>query len=82
MHRAVWMIRSTSCGSGRPVAAHIIGNPEAGVIPGMVLISLTRIFPAGVAIERPGGVECSGDPPPRSPATSGKRGERLLTAQP
>ena len=48
MHRAVWMIRSTSCGCGRPVAAHIIGNPEAGVIPGMVLISLTRIFPAGV----------------------------------
>jgi transposase InsO family protein len=35
------MIRSTSCGSGRPVAAHIVGNPEAGVIPGMVLISLT-----------------------------------------
>ena len=48
MRRAVWMIRSTSCGSGRPVAAHIIGNPEAGVIPGMGLISLTRIFLAGV----------------------------------
>ncbi len=42
------MIRSTSCGSGRPEAAHIIGKPEAGVIPGIVLISLTRTFPVGV----------------------------------
>jgi hypothetical protein len=42
------MIRSMSCGSGRPVAAHIIGNPEAGVIPGIVLISLNRTCPAGV----------------------------------
>jgi hypothetical protein len=39
------MIRSTSSGSGRPDAAHIIGNPEAGVMPGIVLISLTRIWP-------------------------------------
>jgi len=42
------MIRSTSSGSGRPDAAHIIGNPEAGVMPGIVLISLTTICPAGV----------------------------------
>jgi len=42
------MIRSTSWGSGRPEAAHIIGNPEAGVIPGIVLISLTRISLPGV----------------------------------
>ena len=48
MPRAVWMIRSMSCGSGRPVAAHIIGNPEAGVIPGIVLISLTKMAPAVV----------------------------------
>ena len=33
---------------GRPLAAHIIGKPEAGVIPGIVLISLTRISPAAV----------------------------------
>ena len=42
------MIRSMSCGSGRPLAAHIIGNPEAGVIPGIVLISLNRTRPSGV----------------------------------
>jgi hypothetical protein len=42
------MIRSMSCGSGRPVAAHIIGKPEAGVIPGIVLISLTRTCPVVV----------------------------------
>jgi hypothetical protein len=42
------MMRSISCGSGRPEAAHIIGNPEAGVIPGIVLISLTRTVPAAV----------------------------------
>jgi hypothetical protein len=42
------MIRSTSWGSGRPDAAHIIGKPEAGVMPGIVLISLTRTCPAGV----------------------------------
>ena len=35
------MIRSMSAGSGSPEAAHIIGNPDDGVIPGMVLISLT-----------------------------------------
>ena len=48
LRSAVWMIRSMSCGSGSPVAAHMSGNAEAGVIPGMVLISLTRISPAGV----------------------------------
>ncbi len=37
-----------SCGNGRPVAAHIIGKAEAGVIPGIVLISLTRTSPARV----------------------------------
>jgi hypothetical protein len=42
------MMRSTSWGSGRPVASHIIGKAEAGVMPGIVLISLTRIWPAGV----------------------------------
>ena len=42
------MIRSNSCGSGRPVAAHIFGNPEVDVIPGIVLISLTRISPSAV----------------------------------
>ena len=42
------MIRTTSCGSGSPEAAHIIGNPEAGVIPGMVLISLTSTCPVVV----------------------------------
>ena len=39
------MIRSISCGSGSPEAAHIIGNPDVGVIPGMVLISLTTTSP-------------------------------------
>jgi len=48
LRSAVWMIRSMSCGSGRPVAAHISGNPEAGVIPGIVLISLNSTCPAGV----------------------------------
>ena len=48
LRSAVWMIRSMSCGSGRPLAAHIIGKPEAGVIPGIVLISLNRTSPAGV----------------------------------
>ena len=48
MRSAVWMIRSMSCGSGRPVEAHIIGKPEAGVIPGIVLISLNTTCPAGV----------------------------------
>ena len=42
------MIRSISCGRGSPEAAHIIGNPDAGVIPGIVLISLTSTSPAGV----------------------------------
>ena len=42
------MIRSTSCGSGSPLAAHIIGNPDVGVIPGIVLISLNTTVPAGV----------------------------------
>jgi hypothetical protein len=42
------MMRSMSAGSGSPLAAHIIGKPEDGVMPGMVLISLTRISPAGV----------------------------------
>ena len=42
------MIRSMSCGSGRPVAAHILGKPDAGVIPGIVLISFTRTRPPGV----------------------------------
>ena len=37
----------------QPVAAHIIGSPEAGVIPGMVLISLTRIFPEPYRFEGP-----------------------------
>jgi hypothetical protein len=41
-------MRSMSAGSGSPVAAHIIGKPDAGVIPGMVLISLMRTSPAGV----------------------------------
>ena len=45
---AVAMIRSMSAGSGRPLAAHIIGKPDEGVIPGMVLISLTMTSPAGV----------------------------------
>ena len=48
MRSAVWMIRSMSCGRGRPVAAHISGNPEAGVMPGIVLISLNSTCPAGV----------------------------------
>lgn len=45
---AVWMIRSISCGSGSPVAAHISGNADAEVMPGIVLISLRMISPAGV----------------------------------
>ena len=48
LRSAVWMIRSMSCGSGRPVAAHITGKAEAEVIPGIVLISLSRIWPSGV----------------------------------
>jgi len=36
---AVRRMRSTSCGSGSPVASHISGNPDPGVMPGMVLIS-------------------------------------------
>ena len=45
---AVVMILSMSWGSGRPVAAHMSGKPDAAVMPGMVLISLTRIVPDGV----------------------------------
>jgi hypothetical protein len=45
---AVVMIRSISRGSGSPEAAHIMGNPDEGVIPGMVLISFTRTSPDGV----------------------------------
>ena len=41
-------VRARMRGSGKPLAAHISGNPEAGVIPGMVLISLNTTFPAGV----------------------------------
>jgi Bacterial nucleoid DNA-binding protein len=33
LRSAVWMIRSTSWGSGRPEAAHIIGNPRPGSCP-------------------------------------------------
>ena len=46
--RAVVMIRSISSTSGSPVAAHISGKPEDGVIPGMVLISLSSTSPDGV----------------------------------
>jgi hypothetical protein len=46
--RAVLMMRSSSRGIGRPDAAHIMGNPDAAVMPGIVLISLTMIFPEGV----------------------------------
>ena len=42
------MIRSMSAGMGRPVAAHISGKPDAAVMPGIVLISLTRPFPPQV----------------------------------
>jgi hypothetical protein len=48
LRSAVWMIRSISCGSGSPVAAHISGNADAEVMPGIVLISLRMISPAGV----------------------------------
>ena len=42
------MIRSISSGIAMPVAAHIIGKPDAAVMPGIVLISLTTILPSGV----------------------------------
>jgi hypothetical protein len=45
---AVAMIRSMRAGAGSPLAAHIIGNPDIGVIPGIVLISLTRTSPSDV----------------------------------
>ncbi len=48
MASAVIMILSMSCGKGNPLAAHIMGNPDDGVIPGMVLISFTRTSPDGV----------------------------------
>jgi hypothetical protein len=41
-------IRSMSSVRGTPVAAHISGKPEPGVIPGIVLISLTRTLPSVV----------------------------------
>jgi len=34
--------------NGSPLAAHIIGKPDIGVIPGIVLISLTRTSPSEV----------------------------------
>ena len=45
---AVVIRRSISSRNENPLAAHILGKYDAAVIPGMVLISLSRISPSGV----------------------------------
>ena len=48
LRSAVLISRSSRSGRDSPAAAHILGKYDAAVIPGMVLISLSRISPSGV----------------------------------
>ena len=45
------IIRSSSWGMGSPVASHILGKYDVAVMPGMVLISLTRMGDKKTATE-------------------------------
>ncbi len=47
LRSAVVSSRSMSSPTGSPLASHIFGKYEAAVMPGIVLISLTRISPSG-----------------------------------